>query len=581
MKRLRWTVGLVWVAVVGWSGLRAVADESIVNSPHDLSARGPGSIRAARETEICIFCHTPHNAAPQTPLWNRETPRTHYRIYESSTLDARVDQPSGPSKMCLSCHDGSLALGAVLSEPPMHPILTTPRTMPPGPMDLTSDLSDDHPISFRYDRALASADPQIRVPELVSRELPLGRHGKMHCTTCHDPHDNSLGNFLRVTERYATLCLTCHDMDGWHGSSHARSDARISGRAVDPRERLNFRTVSENACLNCHKIHSATERERLLRFRREEMNCLNCHDGSVAKTNILADIRKRSAHHVFLRTGVHDAAERVGTMRRHVECTDCHNPHAVRPDAATPRRGTRGLLVPLASSFVAGVSASGVTKDDATFGYEICFKCHADNGTRRTSRLRRQVHQTNVRTEFQTSNPSFHPVIGGRRNPDVVSLISPLRQGSLITCTDCHNSNNARSAGGSGPNGPHGSVFEPLLISNYETRDFTPESAEAYALCYRCHSRESILGDESFSLHQTHVVRARAPCSACHDAHGVSRFQSTGGDHGSLINFDLGIVRSAESGSNRRIEYEDTGRLQGNCTLTCHGVNHVRFPYAR
>ena len=91
----------LWMAscglVIGWFGINALADESVVNSPHDLSARGPGPIRAAREAEICIFCHTPHNAAPQTPLWNRETPTTHYRIYQSSTLDARVDQPSGPS----------------------------------------------------------------------------------------------------------------------------------------------------------------------------------------------------------------------------------------------------------------------------------------------------------------------------------------------------------------------------------------------------------------------------------------------------------------------------------------------------
>jgi len=179
----------------------AGADDSILNSPHDLSARGPGPIRAHHEREVCIFCHTPHNAMPQTPLWNRHLPRTHYRIYESSTLDARVDQPSGPSKMCLSCHDGQLALGAVLSKPDLHPIVTSPRTMPPGPTDLTTDLSDDHPIGFRYDRALAAADSQIRVPELVSRELPLGTHGEMHCTTCHDPHNDSLGNFLRITDQ--------------------------------------------------------------------------------------------------------------------------------------------------------------------------------------------------------------------------------------------------------------------------------------------------------------------------------------------------------------------------------------------
>ena len=395
---IRWAVltlvSLSAQSVVAADGFVSGGD-SVVGSPHDLSARGPGRARAIDETRVCVFCHTPHNAAPQTPLWNRHDPPRHYRIYQSSTLDARVDQPSGPSKMCLSCHDGSLALGAVLSRPVTHPILTTPRTIPPGPTDLTNDLSDDHPIGFRYDRALASADGQIRTPELISRELPLGRHGEVHCTTCHDPHNNSQGNFLRMTDRYTAICVTCHDMHGWRGSSHQRSKARVTGRQVDPREQLKYRTVGENGCLNCHKIHSATARERLLRFRREEMNCLNCHNGTIAKTNILADIRKRSAHHVFLRAGIHDAAEDPITMRRHVECADCHNPHAVRPDVASPGRGTRGVQVPLQNRFVPGVGRGGLRLDNSTRLYEICFRCHADNGARRGSNLRRKPPGSN------------------------------------------------------------------------------------------------------------------------------------------------------------------------------------------
>jgi len=581
LSPLSCTLGAVLLAAAG-----AGADDSIVNSVHDLSARGPGPVRAHDETQVCIFCHAPHNAMPQAQLWNRHMPRVNYRIYESSTLDARVDQPSGPSKMCLSCHDGSIALGALLSEPEMHPILTTPRTIPPGPTDLTNDLSDDHPIGFRYDRALAFADPELRVPELLSRELPLGKHNEVHCTTCHDPHNNKLGNFLRITDRLGAMCLTCHNLDGWPQSSHARSRARVSGREVDPREELTYHTVADNACLNCHKIHSATERERLLRFRQEENNCLNCHDGSVANTNILADINKRSAHQVFLRTDVHDAAEDPVTARRHVECVDCHNPHAVQPVTSANPRGSRGFLTVGAGLFVNGLDRNGVRVDDAKFGYEVCFKCHADNAARPgrstlLSSLRRQVEQTNVRLEFQTGNPSYHPVIGARRNSDVVSLLSPYRPGSIITCTDCHNSNNARSAGGTGPSGPHGSIFEPLLVANYETRDFTSESAETYALCYRCHDRASILGNESFSLHETHIVRVQTPCSACHDAHGVNRLATRGGDHGSLINFDLSIVQPVDSPAVNRIEYEDTGRFEGNCTLRCHSVNHIRFPYSQ
>ncbi len=582
MKR----TGQPWivVAVVLQVGLGAAArpvaaDESIVNSKHDLSTRSPHRVRGVTEDRICIFCHAPHNAAPQTPLWNRERPRTHYRIYESSTTDARIDQPSGPSKMCLSCHDGTLALGNVLSRPQTHPIVTTARTIPPGDSDLTTDLSDDHPIGFRYDRALSNIDRKLNPPEVVTRDLPLGVHSEMHCTTCHDPHNNQLGNFLRMTDQYSALCVACHDFPGWAQSAHALSSKLISGRAVDPAERLPYHSVRDNGCATCHKIHSASQPERLLRFVREEDNCLNCHDGGISTFNIAADISKRSAHRGDLVVGRHDPAEDPFTMRRHAECVDCHNPHAVKANPIGRVRGTTGLVVRGPTLGVSGVSITGRQVDDARFGYEICFKCHGDGVGRPRLDATRQVSQTNTRLQFQTSNPSFHPVAGPRRNNDVVSLIAPLRVGSVISCTDCHNSDNARAAGGSGANGPHGSLFEPLLVRNYETGDPATESAQAYALCYECHSRESILGDESFPLHRRHIVDLRASCSVCHDAHGVYRAQGSSVNHTHLINFDRSVVSPAATPSGPRLEHVDTGRYSGSCTLICHNFSHVQFPY--
>jgi predicted CXXCH cytochrome family protein len=568
-------------ALLMLAGVSAVvlADESVVNSKHDLSARGPGPIRAVHEDEVCIFCHTPHNAAPQTPLWNRANPQTFYRIYESSTTDARIDQPTGPSKMCLACHDGSMALGNVLTRPDTHPIVMTARTIPPGYADLSIDLSDDHPIGFRYDRALSNLDPQIRAPEVVSVRLPLGAHRELQCTTCHDPHNNQLGDFLRITDEMSAMCVACHDMDGWALASHATSGKRTPGRIVDPGERLKYANVRDNGCMTCHKIHSAPYPERLLRFEREEENCLNCHSGTIADFNIAADIGKRAAHEVERRTDVHDPAENPFTMRRHVECVDCHNPHAVRHNPIGTVRGTFGQTVKGPNLNVSGMAISGGYRDDAVFLYEICFKCHGDSTGRPRLNTSRQVTQTNTRLEFQVGNPSFHPVAGPRRSPDSRSLIPPLRPGSIITCTDCHNSDNARSMGGSGANGPHGSRFESLLVRNYETDDFTAESAQAYALCYGCHDRERILGNESFPSHRRHVVDIQAPCNVCHDPHGIYRGQGNSTNHSNLINFDLSVVMPADTPEGRRIVYEDTGTLSGSCTLTCHGFTHIGFPY--
>jgi predicted CXXCH cytochrome family protein len=572
---------LVWVGLLA-SSSRLCAQQSVVGSPHDLSVSGPGDAHALYEEQVCIFCHAPHNATGQTPLWNRDMPPTHYRIYRSSTTDARIDQPSGPSKMCLSCHDGALALGLVASRPVNEPIVMSRRTIPPGPADLTQDLSDDHPIGFRFDRALFNKDGQLRNPDLVSKELPMGAHNEVHCTTCHDPHDNSLGDFLRIPDRRSAICLSCHDLDGWESSSHALSPKTVSGRSVDPRERLPYHTVADNACTNCHKIHSAAQPERLLRFRREEDNCLNCHNGSIAKTNIDSEIRKPSAHPVQRYIGRHDPDEDPRLAQQHVECADCHNPHASQSQivSQTNRPGLGQISATM--RFVSGIDRSGRPIDNSRFEYEVCFKCHADAASRNARpTVSRDVTEVNTRMQFQQSNPSFHPIIAPRNNNDVVSLISPWRVGSVMRCTDCHNSDTSGQSSVAGVRGPHGSIYRPLLNANYSTGEFVTESPRAYALCYQCHDRASILGDESFPLHDLHVSRGRAACSTCHDAHGINRMRASSRNHSNLINFDRSIVRSASGALGSRIEFEDLGRYSGSCTLVCHGVTHVRFEYGR
>jgi predicted CXXCH cytochrome family protein len=561
-------------------GLNAVrGQDSVVGSPHDLSVSGFGAVHALTEERVCVFCHAPHNATGQAPLWNRHMPRTHYRVYESSTTDARIDQPYGPSKMCLSCHDGAMAVGLVASRPSTEPIVMSRRTIPPGPSDLTEDLSDDHPIGFRYDRALANRDRQLKNPDIVTPLLPMGSHNEVHCTTCHDPHDNSLGDFLRIPDVRSAICLSCHDMDGWHSGSHGTSTARVRARGVNRDDRLPYDTVADNGCTSCHKVHSADSRERLLRHRLLDDNCLTCHDGSVAKDNIASEMRKRSAHNVLIGQNRHDPNEDPRIMPRHVTCADCHNPHATSAGvsrnvvSSTPKVAVESLR------FVSGVNRSGIAVDRARYEYEICFKCHSDNLSRpRTPDIVRQITQTNTRLEFQTNNPSFHPVIGSANLSDSPSLLPPYRGGSVIACTDCHNSDTAGRGNAAGVNGPHGSIYEPLLIDNYETDDFTIESPQSYALCYRCHDRQSLLNDESFPLHRQHIVTGRAPCSACHDAHGISRTQGNTRSNSHLINFDRSIVQPAGSSA---IQFIDQGRLAGSCTLTCHGVAHVRFEYGR
>lgn len=557
----RWTrVGLLGLLACLLAPGSASA-ESIVNSKHNLSVTGPGTVRAVTETQICIFCHTPHNATREAPLWNRNSSGAAYTPYSSTTAKANIGQPTGASRLCLSCHDGTVALGMVRSRAEPIPFEGGVFNMPPGSARLGTDLGDDHPVSFRYDIQLAVENGQLMNPASLTTDVRLDRQEELQCTSCHDPHDDQYGMFL-VRDNYASgLCLTCHDPTYWDASVHRNADATWNGIGSDPWPRSELATVSANACGNCHQSHTAGGRERLLRYAGEEVNCYVCHNGNVSDHNIQSEFGKFSVHDVERTIGVHDPTEDLVNSPRHVECADCHNAHAVTMEDAAPPAASGAL------KGVTGINTSGTIVSPIQNDYELCFRCHADSLERGPSRIPRQFPETNTRLEFASGNASFHPVTTIGRNPDVPSLISPYTTSSMISCMDCHNNDQGPGAGGAGPNGPHGSAYPPLLERRLELDDGFSETSGLYALCYKCHSRQSILDDESFGEHKKHIEDGLA-CTSCHDPHGVANKTH-------LINFNTKYVRPY----NGTIEFVDEGRFAGNCTLTCHGEEHDRESY--
>ena len=569
MLRTRYMT-LVSLMVTAWLVPPATAQDRVSETVHNLSASGPGDIRAHGEGQVCLFCHTPHNASPhQNPLWNRGPSTASYQIYQSSTLDAKPGQPTGSSKLCLSCHDGTIALGSVLSRTDKIRMIGG-DFMPAGLTNLGTDLSDDHPISFYYTSGLAASDRQLQDPSALGHSIKLDRSGQLQCTSCHDPHHNPYGKFLVASNEYGQLCTSCHVMEGWSASSHRNSGSPVAGAAMGD---WPYQTVEQNACRSCHRPHTAGGRERLFIFEEEEDNCLCCHDGSVARTDIRAELDKISAHDPRLYLGVHDPVETAFTMRPHVECADCHNAHAV--SAADPGRS----YVPIGATManVPGAASAGGYGAKAQYEYEVCYRCHGDSPAPIARRVSRQVDQPNLRLQFSPLSPSFHPLVVASPSSDTVSLKPGLPPGSMIRCTDCHNNDTGPGAGGGGPDGPHGSIYDHLLERNYTTRDDTPESQFEYALCYKCHERSSILANRSFEQHSRHIRDEDTPCSACHDPHGVGSIGAGGSDHTHLINFDTTIARpDSQTG---RLEFRDEGRMAGNCTLTCHGSVHRERSY--
>ncbi|MEI6455622.1 MAG: cytochrome c3 family protein [bacterium] len=538
--------------------------QSIVSTVHNLSVSGPGSVKATSESEICIFCHTPHNGRPDHPLWNRNDPGLTYTLYNSSTTQALPGQPDGSSILCLSCHDGTIALGNVISRTTPIQMAGGITTMPAGLSNLTQDLSNDHPISFVYDAALAQGDGQLKDPATLVGNVKL-ENNKLQCTSCHDAHKNVNGDFLVATTQSSDLCLYCHQPTNWTAGSHRTSTKTWNGSAPDPWFHTPYTTVAQNGCENCHNPHTAEGKLRLLDFLPEENNCLDCHNGNVASKNILTQMNKSSRHNVFGYLGLHDPVEGALVTTKHVECVDCHNSHSTNNTTAS---------APNVNGFnigVKGINQSGNPVSPAQYQYEICYRCHTATPGMPPSPTNRQIVQNNVRLEFATSNPSYHAVVGQGVNPNVPSLIAPNTTATIMYCTACH-----ASDGTGAPAGPHGSIYPHILKLQYLTADNTTESAAAYALCYSCHSRTSILGDISFGDHDKHIRDERTPCNVCHDPHGISSTQGNSINNSNLINFNTSVVTPSSSGI---LRFEDRGLYHGRCYLRCHGEDHNPLSY--
>lgn len=200
----------------------------IARTRHNLSVSGPGPIRAVKETRICVFCHTPHSQRVEKALWNRgeaEGPFLHYTSPSMDAKEATALRPlTGSSKLCMACHDGTVALGAFGRRRSPEPMTGTEsgRIPPRSRSNLGHDLSGSHPVSLRVTPELVAennARDSLLAPVEAMRSDPdvhLDASGEIQCTTCHDPHDDSnfesSGVHFYRKPRFSDVCTVCHKL---------------------------------------------------------------------------------------------------------------------------------------------------------------------------------------------------------------------------------------------------------------------------------------------------------------------------------------------------------------------------------
>lgn len=254
----------------------SAAGTGISGSRHDINAfakeSGMTTVSPDAQERVCAFCHSPHHAytkdmngaeaADYLPLWAHELTAKTYEPYKSMTLEAVITDPLyGPSRLCMSCHDGVIAVDTHYqnlreSDGKQAQLLGDKFSDVPaesGAVGAGNSLAGDHPIGFNYHNAATRDDEvsgglvagirpaatsyfrkldgtpgTIKIQDVLYPSTVAGVTGNniMTCSSCHEVHnrdnvaqtkstgalfDTDVNYFLYSYQSGSQICLSCHD----------------------------------------------------------------------------------------------------------------------------------------------------------------------------------------------------------------------------------------------------------------------------------------------------------------------------------------------------------------------------------
>jgi len=245
---------------------------------------------------VCVYCHTPHHAvvtdgSANLPLWNHAlTPDDQFTAYTWATPNNSndgefdiVDPLAGPSRLCMSCHDGSIAVdehGSAFASAGSGRIAgsaglignlgTTADGI--GRANLTKDLSNTHPIGFDYNAIAAfrnsksaNGDPTTGDTEIITSS---NGYAKDYAVSTTPGLYNTVDRFDAGSNKTIAdnlyggnimTCATCHEVhnkenitqDNYTNGPANRPDG-LGGSQSAPNYFLYARQTQSLICLSCH-----------------------------------------------------------------------------------------------------------------------------------------------------------------------------------------------------------------------------------------------------------------------------------------------------------------------------------------
>ena len=417
----------------------------IVNTKHNFSAIANPElptndkgvqVKATTQKEVCVFCHTPHGDPAkdaQAFLWNHKaSTASTYTTYSSSSMAMSVLQPGEASKMCLSCHDGTVAVGAVdvfngqlASKQTPASIEMTGDGQSAGFIvdsgtgynsNLGTDLTNDHPVGVIYD------DSKIVDGVELVKQADADYLGPRTGQSVAAWNTNATGSDVVASTRIA-LPLE---------KNITTSLANLSEGTP-----ATFSSASGSIeCTTCHDPHiRSTTNDHNIKFLRlnrfqegspsggsfsinQDINCLACHKKAGWSTSAHGSITH--GDEVYDDTAADDREFPRGIKVSEASCLNCHDAHT--------EEGARYLL------------REGADANNESAIENTCFQCHSTS----TILTDGNVGAKDVASVVATGGHNSFDFSGSTNehdatNSDLIESKDNIRTNRHVTCTDCHN----------------------------------------------------------------------------------------------------------------------------------------------
>ena len=244
---MRYSILAMLAALLTSSIAAAASFDQLAATKHNFTnPASPYQALLGTADTMCQPCHTPHHALSDDKisarLWNHALSSATYTLYDGSVVafgGTNIDGAQGMdrvSRLCLGCHDGTVALDSFGIGPSGNPaghVGTTPFDVT-NVNNLGTNFTDDHPVGITA-RATDSSGAllpgsHLKAPTVTLNDSTPGVKSvkignislaKMDdgyfvvgCKSCHNPHGSGTAALTPyphlLADAAATLCNNCH-----------------------------------------------------------------------------------------------------------------------------------------------------------------------------------------------------------------------------------------------------------------------------------------------------------------------------------------------------------------------------------